>query len=322
LPKRIVDTLKRRQDGIGHEVAMMADTSAVVVPSNYYCYFNQAGGTWPPPQVMIPEQGSGAFYNRTSMGGATASHALAEAFESATIMFADVVGFTKISSRVSPEQLVLLLNELFTVFDDLAERNGLEKIKTIGDAYMVAGGIPCPHPYHAQAIARMALQMIDSMQIFCDDRGNPLLLRIGIHSGSCVAGVIGRKKFIYDVWGDCVNTASRMESHGEPMKIHCSLQTAKRLRHDFALESRDRIDIRGKGLMHTFYVLDELPCSQQRSYMPLPVPVGVGNPEDGQIRTLRHKRRSGSITAKDDESHECGSSLRLDIDEDEDSEVF
>jgi class 3 adenylate cyclase len=197
-----------------------------------------------------------------------ANTALAEAFDSVTILFADVVGFTKISSRVSPEQLVLLLNELFTVFDNLADANGLEKIKTIGDAFMAAAGLPNPHPLHAHAAARMALQMLDAVSMFCDDQGDPLMIRIGIHSGSCVAGVIGRRKFIYDVWGDCVNTASRMESHGEPMKIHCSQQTADMIHLDFNLEARGEMEIKGKGKMVTFFVTSEMNHSSYRSVLP------------------------------------------------------
>ncbi|EER20543.1 adenylate cyclase, putative [Perkinsus marinus ATCC 50983] len=191
--------------------------------------------------------------------------ALAEFYSDASILFADVVGFTSISSRVPPEQVLLLLNELFFMFDNIAEKHGLEKIKTIGDAYMAAAGLPTPHPLHAHAVARMGLDMVADVGVFCDDMGNPLALRVGCHSGSCVAGVIGRKKFIYDVWGDCVNTASRMESHGEPMKVHCSEATAQRIQGDFELVDRGDMFIKGKGLMRTFFIEKEMESTKDRS---------------------------------------------------------
>ncbi|KAF4661661.1 hypothetical protein FOZ61_003056 [Perkinsus olseni] len=194
--------------------------------------------------------------------------ALAEFYSDASILFADVVGFTSISSRVPPEQVLLLLNELFFMFDNIAEKHGLEKIKTIGDAYMAAAGLPTPHPLHAHAVARMGLDMVADVGVFCDDMGNPLALRVGCHSGSCVAGVIGRKKFIYDVWGDCVNTASRMESHGEPMKVHCSEATAQRIQGDFELVDRGDMFIKGKGLMRTFFIEREMESTKDRSVLP------------------------------------------------------
>jgi class 3 adenylate cyclase len=251
LPKRIIDILKKRQDGSGAGASMNA-----VGPGATALFTRAGGGVHMTDQSMMVTgsaqvHGSSWIGSRfdSRIGPSLANTAIAEAFDSVTILFADVVGFTKISARVSPEQLVLLLNELFTVFDNIADQNGLEKVKTIGDAYMSAGGLPTPHPLHAHAAARMGLQMLESVQMFCDDRGDPLLLRIGMHSGSCVAGVIGRRKFIYDVWGDCVNTASRMESHGEPMRVHCSQQTAERIQLDFELESRGELDIKGKGKM-------------------------------------------------------------------------
>lgn len=274
LPKRIIDTLKRRQDG--------PLTNASVANPGATALFTRTGGSaMPDHSRMLVSNVNGSWLNRASQAGSYASRfesrlgngglantALAEAFDSVTILFADVVGFTKISSRVSPEQLVLLLNELFTVFDNLADANGLEKIKTIGDAFMAAAGLPNPHPLHAHAAARMALQMMDAVTMFCDDLGNPLQIRIGIHSGSAVAGVIGRRKFIYDVWGDCVNTASRMESHGEPMRVHCSQATAEKIQLDFDLESRGTLDIKGKGQMTTYFINGETAHSKYRSVLP------------------------------------------------------
>lgn len=281
LPKRIIDVLKKRQDG----AAFNGNASSAVGPgatalftrttggmhAASYTNLSTIGGGSRTSSMPFSRQGSMGFVSHrfdSRIGPSLANTAIAEAFDSVTILFADVVGFTKISARVSPEQLVLLLNELFTVFDNIADQNGLEKVKTIGDAYMSAGGLPTPHPLHAHAAARMGLQMLESVQMFCDDKGDPLLLRIGMHSGSCVAGVIGRRKFIYDVWGDCVNTASRMESHGEPMRVHCSQQTADRIQLDFELESRGELEIKGKGKMSTYFVLSEMPHSRFRSVLP------------------------------------------------------
>ena len=132
-----------------------------------------------------------------------------------SVLFADIVGFTRMSERVAPAELVERLNAVFSSFDDLADKLRLEKIKTIGDAYMVAGGLNFERHDHAEALAEMALAMQRRMAGFSDSFGERLSLRIGIHTGPAVAGVIGKKKFIYDVWGDTVNAASRMESHGE-----------------------------------------------------------------------------------------------------------
>ena len=280
LPKRIIDSLKRRQDGHLANASMAGPGATTLFSRNAGAPKGQAHMV--DASRMFVSNVHGSWMNRVNAGqsvfasrlesqmgnGAQASNAVAEAFDSVTILFADVVGFTKISSRVSPEQLVLLLNELFTVFDNLADNNGMEKIKTIGDAFMAAAGLPTPHPLHAHAAARMALQMMDAVSLFCDDLGNPLQIRIGIHSGSCVAGVIGRRKFIYDVWGDCVNTASRMESHGEPMKIHCSQATADKIQLDFDLEYRGEMEIKGKGKMPTYFITGEQAHSKFRSVLP------------------------------------------------------
>lgn len=180
---------------------------------------------------------------------------IAQSFDQVTILFADLVGFTPLAARYSATGLVELLNRLFCEFDALAERHGLEKIKTIGDAYMVAAGLPQPRLDHGAAIARMALDMQQAIAGFSSDLDAPLSLRIGINSGSVVGGVIGSKKFIYDVWGDAVNIASRMESSSQPGRIQVSQSTFKILRgQGFELHKRGRINIKGRGLMLTYWL--------------------------------------------------------------------
>lgn len=181
---------------------------------------------------------------------------IADGFAEVTILFADIVGFTEISSRTSPEALVQLLNSIFSEFDRLSELYGLEKIKTIGDNYMVAGGLPVPCLNHAESIAEMALEMQQIIAKFSDASGAPLNIRIGINSGPVVAGVIGTKKFIYDLWGDAVNTASRMESQGIPGKIQVSDSTYKLLQDGYLLEKRGTIDVKGKGEMTVYLLID------------------------------------------------------------------
>jgi len=179
---------------------------------------------------------------------------IVDRFDSVTVLFADIVGFTALSSRVPPEQLVSMLNELFSTFDRLAEKHGLEKIKTIGDAYMVVAGIPQPLSNHASAIARMGLDMLDAIEAIAKRDGSDLTVRIGIHTGPVVAGVIGEEKFISDLWGDPVNPASRMASHGVPGRVHVSVATRALLDDGFTLEARGPVDIKGKGVMETYLV--------------------------------------------------------------------
>ena len=179
---------------------------------------------------------------------------IADKFEKATILFADLVNFTQISTTMPATKLVYLLNEIFSTFDELTEKHGLEKIKTIGDAYMVAGGIPIVRPDHAEASAEMALDMlvaIDELNVKLEATFD---LRIGINSGPVVAGVIGTKKFIYDLWGNAVNTASRMESHGVPGRIQVSIYTYELLRDKYEFEERGSIDIKGQGEMRTYFL--------------------------------------------------------------------
>lgn len=180
---------------------------------------------------------------------------IVDRFDAVTVLFADIVGFTSLSSRTSPELLVTMLNELFSAFDALAEKHGLEKIKTIGDAYMVVAGIPQPLADHAIAMAHMGLDMLAAIAAYAERTGTDLTIRIGIHSGSVVAGVIGRNKFIYDLWGDTVNTASRMESAGVPGRIHVSEATYAALCEEFELEARGPIEIKGKGAMNTYLLV-------------------------------------------------------------------
>jgi len=179
---------------------------------------------------------------------------IAEQFDQASIMFADVVNFTPMSSDLSPDQLVNLLNDVFSEFDGLVEKAGLEKIKTIGDAYMVAAGVPIPRPDHAQALAALALDLREALDR-CQFGGRQLAIRIGINSGPVVAGVIGRRKFSYDLWGDTVNTASRMESHSLPGRIQITETTHNLLTDEFICEPRGMVEIKGKGAMPTWFLV-------------------------------------------------------------------
>lgn len=180
------------------------------------------------------------------------SGAIASRFEEATILFADIVDFTGLSANVSPTELVCFLNEIFSTFDFIADRLGLEKIKTIGDAYMVVGGLPIPSSNHTEQVMMMAVEMISAMKQFRLGSSDPFHLRIGINTGPVVAGVIGLKKFSYDLWGDAVNIASRMESHGVPDRIHVSEATYLKLKHLYRFESRGAIKVKGRGLMQTY----------------------------------------------------------------------
>jgi PAS domain S-box-containing protein len=179
---------------------------------------------------------------------------IAQHFDEVTILFADIVGFTPLSARLQPIALVNLLNQIFSEFDALAERLGLEKIKTIGDAYMVAAGLPTPRADHAVAIAEMALAMQQAAANFRGETGERFQIRIGINTGVVVAGVIGTKKFIYDLWGDAVNVASRMESSGEPGNIQVTASTYSRIKDDFILQARGAITVKGKGEMQTYWL--------------------------------------------------------------------
>lgn len=177
---------------------------------------------------------------------------IADSVASCSILFADIVGFTPLSEALGPVRVVEMLNKIFTEFDNFCEDIGVEKIKTIGDNYMVAGGVPTPDQEHACKVAQMAIAMMRYIREHPAMDGTRLDMRIGIHSGPAVAGVIGRKKFVYDLWGDAVNTAGRMESHGEAGSIQISAQTAELLQGRFEMQRRGMVPIKGKGDLETF----------------------------------------------------------------------
>lgn len=179
---------------------------------------------------------------------------IADGFGDVTVLFADIVGFTSLSARTSPQELVGLLNQIFSRFDRLAEQHGLEKIKTIGDAYMVVGGLPHPSDDHAIAVADMAIDMQKAINQFNLETGEAFSIRIGMNTGAVVAGVIGLRKFIYDLWGDTVNIASRMESHGVAGGIQVTEATYLRLVETHHFEPRGVIEVKGRGEMMTYWL--------------------------------------------------------------------
>jgi adenylate cyclase len=194
---------------------------------------------------------------------ARSPHVIADQFDDVSVLFADVVGFTPLSASMTPVELVEVLDELFGCFDDLVDAAGLEKIKTIGDCYMVAAGIPRPRADHAQALVQLALNMQSAARTrtFC---GRRLAIRIGINSGSVVAGVIGRRKFSYDLWGDMVNTASRMESHGVPGSVQITESTHALVHSRFRCVSQGSVEVKGKGALPTWII------DAERERRPLP----------------------------------------------------
>jgi len=188
---------------------------------------------------------------------------IANSYNNVTVMFADLVGFTNLSALRPATEIVSLLNRIFSAFDIFSEQYNLEKIKTIGDAYMIVGGLPEPRQDHCTAVVQMALEMQATVELLSKTLGVPIALRIGIHTGSVVAGVIGKKKFAYDLWGDTVNTASRMESHGEAGKIHISEAVYTALTHgtdasceQWRFEERGEIEVKGKGVMQTYFLVE------------------------------------------------------------------
>jgi adenylate cyclase len=191
--------------------------------------------------------------------------AIADAYPEASILFADMAGSTAAASTIAPANLVKFLNEVFTAFDTLVERHGLEKIKTTGDGYVVVSGVPVPRPDHATALVQFAVDMLDAALRIHDPNGHSLSIRIGIASGPVVGGVVGTKKFFYDVWGDAVNVASRMESTGVPGRIQVSSDTYERVKAQFELESRGNIDVKGKGRMTTWLVIGRRKGETKRS---------------------------------------------------------
>ncbi len=180
---------------------------------------------------------------------------LAEQFPSASVLFADLVGFTPLSATLPVPQLVTLLNTIFTAFDQLVEQHGVEKIKTIGDAYMVVAGVPEPQPDHLQRLAALALDLIATTARLKAELGFDLKLRVGLHCGAVVAGVIGQKRLEYDLWGDTVNIASRLESHGVPQQIQVSEAVYQQLKESFHLVERGVIALKGCGQKRTYFLL-------------------------------------------------------------------
>lgn len=183
---------------------------------------------------------------------------IADGFASISVLFADIADFTALSQRMTPAEVVTLLDDLFSRFDALVRQYRLEKIKTIGDSYMVAAGVPIPRADHAEVMARFAGEMQQAVCDYNDQHGTTLRMRIGINSGPVVAGVIGKMRFLYDLWGDSVNTASRMESHGVPGEIQISEQTKALLEGKYRVEERGMIEIKGKGPMRTYFLREPL----------------------------------------------------------------
>jgi adenylate cyclase len=178
---------------------------------------------------------------------------IADRFDDVSVLFADIVGFTPLSARLSPTELIESLNRVFSGFDELADYHKLEKIKTIGDGYMVAGGLIEQNADHLAAMATMALAMHENVRELNSEFGG-LSLRIGLQAGSVIAGVIGIRKFIYDVWGDTVNTASRLQSQGAPGRTHVSETVFERLQGRFAFDARGTIELKGRGPMNTYFL--------------------------------------------------------------------
>jgi adenylate cyclase len=180
---------------------------------------------------------------------------IADKYDDASILFADIAGYTERASDTSPEELVAFLDDLYTSLDALVTRHGLEKVKTSGDAYMVVSGVPQPRPDHLEALADLALDIADAVAGLTDSRGRAVPLRIGMSSGPVVAGVVGSQRFFYDVWGDAVNVASRMESTVAVGRIQVPQPAYERLRDHFVFEERGDVEVKGKGVMHTWYLL-------------------------------------------------------------------
>lgn len=179
---------------------------------------------------------------------------IAETYPEVTVLFADIVGFTPLSDRLGPRQVVSMLNDVFGRFDEISSKHAVEKIKTIGDCYMVVGGVPERSATHCQQIAQFGLDALESFRDYAKDFGEPLQIRMGIHTGTVVAGVVGTQKFSFDLWGDVVNVASRLESSGVPDRIHVSDGVQIRLADDFSFEDRGVTDLKGKGSMHTWFL--------------------------------------------------------------------
>ena len=185
---------------------------------------------------------------------------ISDRFESASVLFSDIVGFTPLSEQLTAEEMVEWLNTVYSKFDELVQQHDVEKIRTIGDGYMVAAGVPYARLDHAQALAHLAIEMREHFHGLPPIHGHHAQIRIGINSGPLVGGVIGTHKFQYDIWGDTVNTAARMESHGVPGKIHISAATHEQVADRFVCERRGTIDVKGKGVMETWFIEGPAPA--------------------------------------------------------------
>lgn len=188
-----------------------------------------------------------------------ARNIIADKYEDASVLFADIAGFTERASTIPPDQLILFLDKLYGDFDALVDKHGLEKIKVSGDSYMVVSGVPQPRADHVEALAAFALDMVEVARVLRDSRGEPLPLRIGLACGPVVAGVVGSRRFFYDVWGDAVNVASRMESTDSVGRIQVPEDVYRRLKDDFILQERGDVEIKGKGRMRTWYLIGRKP---------------------------------------------------------------
>ncbi len=188
-----------------------------------------------------------------------ARNVIADKYEDASVLFADIAGFTERASYMAPDELILFLDRLYGEFDTLVDKRGLEKIKVTGDSYMVVSGVPEPRADHVEALASLALDMADVASRLKDSRGNAVPLRIGLASGPVVAGVVGSRRFFYDVWGDAVNVASRMESTDSVGRIQVPEDVYQRLKSTFVLQERGAVEVKGKGLMRTWYLIGRSP---------------------------------------------------------------
>jgi len=217
---------------------------------------------------VLPQSIAERLKGRPEVTADAFTEVIADSFPEATVLFADIVEFTRLSAGLSPQGLVAMLNEVFTDFDLIADNRGLEKIKTIGDAYMAVAGLPVATPDHAVRAAHMALDMLEAIDRFNERSGHALAVRIGINSGAGVAGVIGKRKFIYDLWGDAVNIASRMESHGVAGRVQVTQATRHRLSDVFRLEDRGIIDLKGTGPMNTWFLTGRSSSSELGGQQP------------------------------------------------------
>jgi adenylate cyclase len=188
-----------------------------------------------------------------------ARNIIADKYDDASVLFADIANFTERASDIAPDKLIRFLDRLYSDFDALVDKHGLEKIKVSGDSYMVVSGVPHPRPDHVEALADLALDMAETVSGLKDSRGNPLPLRIGLANGPVVAGVVGSRRFFYDVWGDAVNVASRMESTDSVGRIQVPEDVYQRLKNDFVLQERGAVEVKGKGVMRTWYLVGRKP---------------------------------------------------------------